>query len=46
MFVRVVVVHDQMQLDAAGELLVQQAEKFQKFLMPMSPAAFADYFAL
>jgi hypothetical protein len=36
MFVRAVIVHDQMQLELPGKLLVELFEKFQKLLMPMA----------
>ena len=46
MFVPAVIVHDQMQLELPGKLLVELFEKFQKLLMPMPRVTLTDHFAL
>lgn len=46
MFVRAVIVHDQMQLKRAEKLVVELFEKFQKLLVPMPRVALTDHFAL
>ena len=43
MLVRAVVVHDQMQRDLSGELLVQPPEKAQELLVPMPLMALSDH---
>ena len=45
-FVRPVVVHDQMQRDIAGKLGVESTQEFQKLLMTVSLMAFTDDLAL
>jgi len=40
--VRAIVVHDQMKWDIAGELGIEQAQKFQKLLMSVSLMALAN----
>ena len=46
MFVRAVIVHDQVQLELPGKLVVELLEKFQKLLMPMPRVTLTDHFAL
>ena len=46
MFMRAVVVHDDMQLQVAGELLVQSFKELQELLMPVSGVAMSDHLAL
>ena len=45
-FVRPIVVHDQMQRDIAGELGIESPQEFQKLLMPVSLMALANDLAL
>ena len=45
-FVRPVVVHDQMQRNIAGEFGIESAQESQKLLMPVSLMAFADDLSL
>ena len=46
MFVGAIIVHDQMQFDLPGELVVELLEKLQKLLVPMPCVALADHFAM
>jgi hypothetical protein len=41
-----VVVHDQMERNVAGKLLIESTQELQKFLMPVSLMAFTDNFTL
>ena len=45
-FVGAVIIHDQMKRNVAWKFLIEPAQEFQKFLMPVSRMAFTDNFPL
>ena len=45
-FVRAIVVHDDVQLQIASELFVQSFKELQELLMPMPGVAMSNHFAL
>ena len=46
MFVRAIVIHDDMQLHLAREFLIDPFEKLEKLLVAMTGVALSDHFAL